>query len=88
MNERLYTITEAAAYFGVKRDTIYRWMRLPEGQRLRYVYVGTRRRIPQSAVDAFVRPVDDLGTNAEAKIGDGTLNKRVAPTLGSLTLPA
>ncbi len=52
MDEPLYTIQEVAQRLKVTRKAVYDWMR---AGRLRYIYVGERRRIPQSAIEAFVR---------------------------------
>jgi excisionase family DNA binding protein len=51
--EKLYTIPEAAEYLGVTRQAVYKWMR--QG-RLRFVLVGADRRVPESALRAFVKP--------------------------------
>jgi excisionase family DNA binding protein len=53
MEDDLLTIKEVAAYFKVGRQTVHRWMArgiLP------YVVIGFRRRVPRSAVLAFVKP--------------------------------
>ena len=50
--EDYYTIEEVAQKLRVNRVTIYRWM---QSGALRYVMAGERRRIPQSALDAFLR---------------------------------
>ena len=51
--EKLYTINEVAARFGVSRPTVYDWM---NRGLLPYVYVGLRRRVRESALHAFLRP--------------------------------
>ena len=51
--EILYTVNEVAKQFGVTRTTIYKWM--ADGS-LPYVMVGQRRRIPEWALKAFIRP--------------------------------
>jgi excisionase family DNA binding protein len=50
--EEYYTIEEVAKKLRVTRVTIYRWM---QSGALRYVMAGERRRIPQSALDSFLR---------------------------------
>ena len=52
MEERFYTIDQVAELFSVTRAAVYKWMKA--GQ-LKYVYVGALRRIPQSALNAFIR---------------------------------
>lgn len=51
--EIYYTIEETAEMLKVSRAMLYRYMN--KGL-LAYVVVGERRRIPQSALNAFVRP--------------------------------
>lgn len=48
--EKLYTIAEAARLWSASRDTIER---LLERGELRFVRVGSRRRIPASALDEY-----------------------------------
>jgi excisionase family DNA binding protein len=55
MGEPYYTVKEVAERFKVSRQAVYDW--ISEG-RLRAVKVGNRTRIPQSAIQAFVRPVE------------------------------
>ncbi len=50
--EKLYTVRELAEVLTCTRQAIYKWMK--EG-RLSYVTVGSERRVPQSAVDAFIK---------------------------------
>ena len=50
--EDYYTIEEVAQKLRVTRTTVYRWM---QAGALRYVMAGERRRIPQSALDAFLK---------------------------------
>lgn len=50
--EQFYTVEEVAKALRVTRQTIYRWM---QSGALRYVLVGERRRIPHSALSAFIR---------------------------------
>ena len=50
--EQFYTVKEVAVTLKVTRQTIYRWM---QSGGLRYVLAGDRRRIPQSALDAFLK---------------------------------
>ncbi len=52
MEERFYTIDQVAQMFAVTRAAVYKWMKA--GQ-LKYVLVGAHRRIPQSALNAFIR---------------------------------
>lgn len=50
--ERYYTINEVAALFGVTRSAVYDWM---NAGKLPYLYIGSRRRITQSGLDAFIQ---------------------------------
>ena len=52
MEERFYTIDQVAELFSVTRAAVYKWMK--SGQ-LKYVLVGAHRRIPQSAINAFIK---------------------------------
>ena len=52
MDERFYTIDQVAELLSVTRAAVYKWMKA--GQ-LKYVLVGAHRRIPQSALNAFIR---------------------------------
>ncbi len=62
--EDYYTIEEIAKKLRVSRVTVYRWM---QSGALRYVMAGERRRIPQSALDAFLREgrPEDVKEDAE-----------------------
>jgi excisionase family DNA binding protein len=53
--EQMYTVNEVAKLLGVTRQAIYKWM--AEGL-LPYVVIGHRRRVKESALQAFVRPAD------------------------------
>ncbi len=50
--DEFYTIDEVAKMFKVTRATVYEWMRSGD---LAYVQVGGRRRITQSAINAFIK---------------------------------
>lgn len=50
--ERFYTIKQVTEMLGVHRTTVYDWM---NAGRLAFVQVGERRRIPKSALDAFIK---------------------------------
>jgi excisionase family DNA binding protein len=50
--EQFYTVEEVATALKVTRQTIYRWMQAGD---LHYVMAGDRRRIPQSALNAFLK---------------------------------
>lgn len=52
MDEPMYTVQEVAQRFKVTRKAVYDWMRVGK---LRFVYIGERRRIPLSAIEAFIR---------------------------------
>lgn len=52
MEERYYTIDQVAEAFSVTRAAVYKWMK--SGQ-LKYVLVGAHRRIPQTALNAFIK---------------------------------
>jgi excisionase family DNA binding protein len=46
------SIKEAAEHYDVSEATIRRWIK---AGKLRYVYVGGRRRIPKLAIDDFIQ---------------------------------
>jgi len=50
--EQFYTVEEVATTLKVTRQTVYRWM---QSGALRYVLAGERRRVTQSALDAFLK---------------------------------
>ncbi len=66
--ETLYTINEVTDMLKVTRAAVYKWM--AAGQ-LDYVTIGTLRRVPKSALDAFIMhrsgpsPKDQAGTLAQ-----------------------
>lgn len=69
MDERFYTIDQVAELFNVTRAAVYKWMKA--GQ-LKYVVVGAHRRIPQTALSAFIREgrpedVEEESTNKTAR---------------------
>lgn len=85
MNEEtFYTIPEAAAKLRVTRAAIYKWMK--EG-RLRYVIVGSERRVTGSAIDEFVRSDSTAGKSdldTEDRLGvqsEDTRTPKLAPVL-------
>ena len=51
MTKRLLNIEEAAEYIGIKKSTIYVWMRL---KKIPYVRVGSRRLFDVRALDDFI----------------------------------
>jgi excisionase family DNA binding protein len=55
MGEKLFTVKEVAEHFKVSRQAVYDW--ITDG-RLRAVKVGNRTRIPESAINEFVRPIE------------------------------
>ena len=55
MNEPVFTVKEVAEHFKVSRQAIYDW--ITEGK-LKAVKVGNRTRIPESAIEAFVHPIE------------------------------
>ncbi len=63
MEEVYYTIDEVAERLKVTRKAIYDWMRSGE---LGYVQIASRRRIPQSALSAFIK----AGKPEEVSEGD------------------
>lgn len=71
MTERYYSINQIAEMFGVTRTAVYDWM---NSGKLDFIVVGARRRISQSAVDAFLAK----GTH-DAK--QGIAEKNEAPGL-------
>jgi excisionase family DNA binding protein len=52
VDEKYLTINEACEYLGVTRTTMYEWM---NSGKLRYHIVGSRRRIAQKDMAAFIR---------------------------------
>lgn len=68
--ERFYTINQVTELLGVHRTTVYDWM---NAGRLAYVQVGERRRIPKSALDAFIKE----GKPAQAPEVEQPVNKRM-----------
>jgi len=69
--EVYYTIPEVAKRLKVTPQAIYKWIR--EG-RLAPVYVGSDRRITESAIIAFVRQsTDRQRIDSEDKMGDDIL---------------
>lgn len=71
--EKFYTIDQVAQLFSVTRVTVYDWMKTG---RLAYVQVGGRRRVTQSAIDAFIQP----GGNLQMVAGGQEIKTR-APAL-------
>lgn len=55
VEERYYTVEEIAKRLRVTRQAIYNW--IDEG-RLHAVKVGRALRIPESAVNAFLKPAE------------------------------
>lgn len=55
MDEKLYTVKEVADHFRVSRQAIYDWINRGALGALR---LGDRIRIPESALKAFIRPVE------------------------------
>lgn len=65
--EQLLTVKEACDYLKVARPTLYKYMdRGVRGVRLGYINVGATRRIPQSAIDAFIRESTRAGEIADS----------------------
>ncbi len=62
--EEFYTVDEVAKALKVTRQTVYEWMR---SGRLEYVIVGERRRISQSALQAFIKKgnPEDVGEDEQ-----------------------
>lgn len=65
MDEKYYTVKEIAQRFQVSRQAVYDWIK--EGK-LRAIQIGERVRVPESALNDFVRPIqpgqpigEDLG---------------------------
>jgi excisionase family DNA binding protein len=76
MEEPLYTVKQVAERLGVHRTTVYDWMR---SYGLRYVYVGPRRRIPQSALEEFIR----AGVPAERQNQEQDTEEITMPSLAA-----
>ena len=75
MNERYYTINELTAMFGVTRTAIYDWMK---AGKLDFVVVGTRRRVLQSHLDAFIQ---EATRAAKEGIAEKNATPGLAPTM-------
>ncbi|NTU84054.1 MAG: helix-turn-helix domain-containing protein [Chloroflexales bacterium] len=71
VEEAYYTAEEVSKLFRVTKAAVYKWIR--EGK-LGFVWVGSEKRIPTSAIKDFVRP----GNPDESVLRQ----KNVAPTLG------
>lgn len=54
MDEKQYTVKEIAEHFQVSRQSVYDWI---NDGKLKAIRVGERIRIPRSALDEFIRPV-------------------------------
>ncbi len=54
--EQLYTAEEVAEIGKVSRETVWRWMRMGK---LRWIWFGTEKRIPESAIREIVRPAHE-----------------------------
>lgn len=52
--EKYYSVNDIGAMFGVTRKAVYDWMNEEGPGKLDYVIVGARRRVTQSALDAFI----------------------------------
>ena len=72
MDERFYTIDQVAELFSVTRAAVYKWMK--SGQ-LKYVLVGAHRRIPQTALNAFIKEgqPEDIGESSEGNYSPALL---------------
>lgn len=55
MNEKLYTAKEVADHFRVSRQAVYDWI---AAGKLRALRIGDRVRIPESALQEFVRTIE------------------------------
>jgi excisionase family DNA binding protein len=75
VNERFYSINELTAMFGVTRTAVYDWMKTGK---LDFGVVGTRRRVLQSHLDAFIQ----AGTQAaKAEMAEKNATPGLAPTM-------
>lgn len=63
MDEKQYTVKEIAEHFRVSRQAVYDW--ISEGK-LGAIRVGERVRIPESALRAFIQPIQP-GENISEK---------------------
>jgi excisionase family DNA binding protein len=54
MDEKLYTVAEVADRFRVSSQAVYDWINRGD---LRAIRIGTRIRIPESAMRELVRPI-------------------------------
>ena len=54
MDEKLYTVAEVAKRFRVSSQAVYDWINRGD---LRAIRIGTRIRIPESAMREMARPI-------------------------------
>ncbi len=66
MDEKYWTVKEVAAKFRVSRQAVYDW--IAEGK-LRAVKISERVRIPNSAVEELVRPIEPGESLEDAELG-------------------
>jgi excisionase family DNA binding protein len=69
--EKLYTVPEAAEVLRVTRAAVYKWIR---EKRIEVVYVGSERRITQSAIEAFIKASTDRRVAGGDTIEDESLS--------------
>lgn len=62
--EELYTIQEVAQICKVDRTTVYYWMRTGK---LKFVLVGSRRRVRRSDLDQFIQAGDLTDTEGTSE---------------------
>ncbi|PLS82839.1 MAG: DNA-binding protein [Chloroflexi bacterium] len=55
MEKEYFTVAELAERFKVSRQAVYDWIK--DG-RLKAIKIGNRTRIPLSAIESFIRPVE------------------------------
>jgi excisionase family DNA binding protein len=71
LEEAYYTVEEVSALFRVTKATVWKWLR--EGK-MRFVWIGSEKRIPATALKEFIRP----GTPEQPE----NSQKNLEPTLG------
>lgn len=68
VDDQLMTINQVARRASVTREAVYKWMK---SGALRWVQVGARRRIPESAWQAFVKPGNTLTEEVQDAVSEG-----------------
>ncbi|HMQ30220.1 MAG TPA: helix-turn-helix domain-containing protein [Chloroflexaceae bacterium] len=71
LEEASYTVEEVSSLFRVTKATVWKWLR---AAKMRFVWIGSEKRIPATALKEFIRP----GTPEQPERNQ----KNLEPTLG------